>query len=94
MARQPATAHEEGFASLSERQGACASASGRARSGRTATIAGRGEKGLAMGAAKKPAKSSPDRDQIELIKLALFRVLDELVLVRKMLEDPARGRPR
>ena len=77
-----------------ERQGACASASGRARSGRTATIAGRGEKGLAMGAAKKPAKSSPDRDQIELIKLALFRVLDELVLVRKMLEDPARGRPR
>lgn len=47
-----------------------------------------------MGAAKKPAKSPPDRDQIELIKLALFRVLDELVLVRKMLEDPARGRPR
>ena len=47
-----------------------------------------------MGSAKKSAKSSPDRDQIELIKLTLFRILEELVLVRKMLEDPARGRPR
>jgi hypothetical protein len=47
-----------------------------------------------MGAAKKPAKSSPDRDQIELMKLTLFRILEELILVRKMLEDPARSRPR
>jgi hypothetical protein len=47
-----------------------------------------------MGAAKKSAKPSPDRDQIELLKLTLFRILEELVLVRTMLEDPARGRSR
>ncbi len=47
-----------------------------------------------MGAAKKPAKSSPDRDQIELIKLALFRIVEELLLVRKMLEDLERSRPQ
>jgi hypothetical protein len=47
-----------------------------------------------VSAAKKPMWSSPDHDQVELIKLTHFRILEEIVLVREMLEDPAQRRRR
>jgi hypothetical protein len=45
-----------------------------------------------MGAAENRDTSPPQYGQIELIGLALFRILEELVAVRKLLEDPKRSR--
>ncbi len=46
-----------------------------------------------MGAAKNRDTGPPQYGQIDLIGLTLFRILEELVAVRKLLEDPP-GRRR